>query len=173
MSSPHNDQDMRVVSALLVVTVLLSVGLALGMGIQTVRRGVAPTGAMGVPPVVAAATVPLARTDDASVVVDNGVVKFYFASGNAELASGALEALGDAIAAAQAGKRLVLSGFHDVTGDPALNAELARQRAFSVRDVLLNAGVAEASLELKKPEKMPDSSGSHAEARRVEVVITE
>ncbi len=92
--------------------------------------------------------------DDASVVIENGVVKFYFASAKADLAPGALAALGDAIAAAKAGKRLVLSGFHDATGNAAMNAELARKRAMSVRDALVGAGVAESSLELKKPEEI-------------------
>ena len=81
-----------------------------------------------------------ADKDDASVVVENGVVKFYFASGKADLAPGAVEALGDAIAAGKAGKKLVLSGFHDATGDPAKNAELAKKRAFAVRDALKAAG---------------------------------
>jgi outer membrane protein OmpA-like peptidoglycan-associated protein len=110
--------------------------------------------------------------DDASVVVEAGVVKFYFASGKSDLATGALDALKEAIAAAQTGKKLVISGFHDSTGDPAKNAELAKLRAFAVRDALVGAGVAETSLELKKPEQTA-GDGSNAEARRVEVVIAE
>ena len=34
------------------------------------------------------------------------------------------------------GKKAVISGYHDATGDPAANAELAKQRAFKVRDTL-------------------------------------
>ena len=60
------------------------------------------------------------------MVVENGVVKFYFASGKSDLAPGAVEALADAIAAGKAGQKLVISGFHDSTGDPAKNAELAK-----------------------------------------------
>ena len=108
--------------------------------------------------------------DQARVVVENGVVKFYFASGKTELASGALEALTEAIAAAKAGKNLVISGFHDTTGDAAMNAELAKSRAIGVRDALAGAGVAESNMELKKPEEST-GSGNNAEARRVEVVI--
>ena len=105
-------------------------------------------------------------------LAESGVVKFYFASGKADLAVGALEALGDSVAAAQAGKRLVISGFHDATGDATFNAELAKQRAFAVRDTLMGAGVAESSIELKKPEEST-GSGNAAEARRVEVVIAD
>jgi len=173
MSSQDNDQDIRVVAVVLITAILLAVGLALGIGIHKARSGAAPATASTAPAVAASAPVVTASADDASVVVDNGVVKFYFASGKAELASGALDALSEAIAAAKGGKRLVLSGFHDATGDPAKNAELAKQRAFSVRDALMGAGVAESSLELKKPEQMQEGAGSNAEARRVEVKIAD
>jgi outer membrane protein OmpA-like peptidoglycan-associated protein len=123
-------------------------------------------------PVEAAAAAAPAGNDDASVVIENGVVKFYFASAKADLAPGALAALGDAIAAAKAGKRLVLSGFHDASGNAAMNADLAKKRALSVRDALVGAGVAESSVELKKPEEST-GTGNDAEARRVEVTIVE
>jgi outer membrane protein OmpA-like peptidoglycan-associated protein len=64
----------------------------------------------------------------------------------------------------------VVSGFHDATGDAALNAELAKQRALAVRDALKGLGVAEDKIELKKPEETT-ATGSNAEARRVEVVL--
>jgi len=63
----------------------------------------------------------------------------------------------------------VISGFHDATGDPAMNAELAKQRAFAARDALKAAGVAEDKIELKKPEQI--NAGTAAEARRVEVKL--
>jgi outer membrane protein OmpA-like peptidoglycan-associated protein len=107
---------------------------------------------------------------DASVVVENGVVKFYFASGKADLASGAAEALADAIKAAAVGKRLVVSGFHDATGNAEFNADLAKQRALVVADALKAAGVAPANIELKKPEQLM-GTGTDAEARRVEVAV--
>ena len=171
MSSQDNEVEYRVVAVLLVAVIVLVTGFAVGLGIHK-SRGAAPTTQMAAPAVVPAAVpaVAAAASDDASVVVENGVVKFYFASGKADLAPGALVALGDAIAAAKAGKRLVLSGFHDATGDPAFNAELARQRALAVRDALVGAGVAESSLELKKPEQTT-GTGNDAEARRVEVMI--
>ena len=167
MSSQDNEVEYRVVAVLLVAVIVLVTGFAVGLGIHKSRGG-APTTQAAVP--AAAPAVAAASSDDASVVVENGVVKFYFASGKADLAAGALVALGDAIAAAKAGKRLVLSGFHDATGDPAFNAELAKQRALAVRDALVGAGVAETSLELKKPEQTT-GTGNDAEARRVEVMI--
>jgi len=179
MTSQDDEQEGRIVAAVLIAA-LLAVGLAVGIGIQKSRGtgATAATTAVAAPaadpvsaPAVAVAAAPVAA-DDASVVIENGVVTFYFASGKADLASGALDALGDAIAAAKGGKRLVLSGFHDATGNPAQNAELAKKRALSVRDALVGAGVAVASLELKKPEEAV-GTGNDAEARRVEVMIVD
>lgn len=167
MSSQDDEPEYRVVALLLISVVVLAVGLALGIGVHK-SRGSAPS--TGAATVTAPAATAAAVGDDASVVVENGVVKFYFASGKADLAAGALDALGEAIAAAKGGKKLVLSGFHDTTGDPAFNAELAKQRAIAVRNALVGAGVAEGAMELKKPEQTA-GTGNNAEARRVEVMI--
>ena len=175
MSSQDNDQDIRVVAVVLISAILLAVGLAVGMGIHKSRAGAAkaaPAAAAQAPAAEASAAPAAVAADDASIVVENGVVKFYFASGKADLAPGAAEALSDAVAAAKGGKKLVLSGFHDATGDPAMNAELAKKRALALRDALVAAGVAEASIELKKPEQAT-GTGNDAEARRVEVVIAD
>jgi outer membrane protein OmpA-like peptidoglycan-associated protein len=188
MSSQNEEPENRVVAVVLIGAILLAVGLAVGMGIKKSRGGAsaaagttavaavvdADAAAAAAPAAIAAeAAAPVAAAgDEASVVIENGVVKFYFASGKSDLASGAMAALGDAIAAAKGGKRLVLSGFHDASGDPVQNAELAKKRAISVRDALVGAGVAESAVELKKPEEAV-GSGNAAEARRVEVMIAE
>ena len=111
-----------------------------------------------------------AASDAATVTVEQGVVRFYFASGKADLAAGAGDALGDVVKAAKAGRTLVISGFHDATGDAAKNAALARQRAVAVRDALKAAGVPERQIELKKPEQLA-GGGSNAESRRVEITL--
>lgn len=108
--------------------------------------------------------------DAASVAVENGVVMFYFASGKSGLAPGANNALADVIQGTKEGKKLVISGYHDATGSAAKNAELAKQRAFAVRDALKTAGVQDDKIELKKPEELT-ATGSDAQARRVEVAL--
>jgi len=125
-------------------------------------------GATGV--AAAAGGAAVVADDAAAVVIENGVVKFYFATAKAELAQGANEALVDVIAGVKAGQRAVISGYTDATGDADKNAELAKQRAFAVRDALLALGVTEDKLELKKPEAV-ESAGNNAQARRVEVVL--
>ncbi len=110
-----------------------------------------------------------AAADAASVKVEQGVVRFYFASGSADLAAGAVDAMADLVKAAKGGRTLVISGFHDATGDAVKNAALAKQRAVAVRDALKAAGVPERQIELKKPEQT--AGGSDAEARRVEISL--
>ena len=112
----------------------------------------------------------LAVADGPSIKVEDGVVTVYFASGSDELARGAAEALGDVVRGVAAGKKAVISGFHDVTGDPAKNEELAKQRALRVRDALTALGIGEDKLDLRKPA-VTTADGSNAEARRVEVTL--
>ncbi len=111
-----------------------------------------------------------AAADAASVKVEQGAVRFYFASGDADLADGAGAALGEVIKAARAGRTLVITGFHDATGDAQKNAALARQRALAVREALKQAGVSDRQIVLKKPEQLV-GGGSDAEARRVEITL--
>ena len=98
------------------------------------------------------------------------MVKFYFATGKAELAGGANDALADVAKGVAAGKKAVVSGYTDATGDPAMNEELGKQRALAVSAALKAAGIPDDKIELKKPEAIT-GTGDHAEARRVEVTL--
>lgn len=155
-----DDDSQGLVLGVVFGVIALVIALVFGVSIYA-TRAMAPAAA----PVVA-----LVAEDGASVKVEGGVVKFYFATARADVAPGANEALAEVVKAVGEGKRALISGFHDATGDAARNAELARQRAFAVRDVLKALGVAEDRMELKKPEET-QGSGSNAEARRVEVTV--
>jgi outer membrane protein OmpA-like peptidoglycan-associated protein len=98
------------------------------------------------------------------------VGKVYFELAKAELPGDAAKALDDTLAAvnADAAKKVVLSGFHDASGDPAKNAELAKERAKSVREALKAKGVAADRIVLRKPEQTA-AEGPADEARRVEI----
>ncbi|MEO7952775.1 MAG: OmpA family protein [Polaromonas sp.] len=158
----------------LVLALVLAVGVSRSSGLMKAGRaanaGALPPKSADSVPAQMTPAVAQAASDAASVKVEQGVVKFYFASGKADLAAGAAEAMADLVKGAQSGRKLVISGFHDATGDATKNAELARQRALAVRDALKAAGVAEAQIELKKPEPVT-RSGSDAEARRVEITM--
>jgi len=114
---------------------------------------------------------PVAAANGASFRVENGVVKFYFESGKAELATGAESALADVARGVAGGKRAVISGYTDATGDPAKNEELAKARALAVSNALGTAGVAADKIDLRKPETLT-GSGNDSEARRVEVSLS-
>ena len=172
-----DDSQERFALGFLFALIALVISVVVG-GVVVKRLGSsappkAPTTAIAnnAPAATAADTAaPVTVDDAASVRVENGVVKFYFATAKAELAAGANEALADVVKGVAEGKTAVVSGFHDATGDAALNEELAKQRAFAVRDALKALGVAEDKIELKKPE-VTTASGSNAEARRVEVAL--
>lgn len=68
--------------------------------------------------------------------------------------------------------RVVLQGYVDATGDAQRNAALAKQRAESVRDTLLAAGVPADRIVLQKPANIVGGE-SPALARRVDVVLAE
>jgi outer membrane protein OmpA-like peptidoglycan-associated protein len=160
----QDDDSTGVALGVVLGLIVLVISLVIGIAVHRSGAGSAPKAAAAAP--AAAAT---AEADEASVKVENGVVKFYFASAKADLAAGANEALAEVVKAVAEGKTVVISGFHDATGDAEKNAELAKQRALAVRDALKGLGVPEDKVELKKPEQLT-GSGSNAEARRVEVV---
>ena len=171
MSSSDDDSQQRF--ALGFLFALIALVVATVVGVVVFKRGIAhaPTAPKaGVVQAVEAAAPGVAVVEEASVVVEGGVVKFYFAVGKADLATGAKQALADVIKGVLQGKKAVVSGFHDATGDLAVNQELAKQRAFAVRDALLSLGITEEGIELMKPEQTL-ADGSNAEARRVEVTL--
>lgn len=186
MASPSDDEQLGLVLGVLVG--LIAFVLALVVGFAVVRPGgnavAVPSAPAPVavpsepPPAPVAAPVPPASTplsaqaaaDAASITVEYGVVKFYFASGSAELAAGAADALVDVVKGARGGKKVVISGFHDARGNAARNADLARQRAMTVRDALVAAGVPGSRIQLEKPA-VAAGTGSDAEARRVEIAL--
>jgi outer membrane protein OmpA-like peptidoglycan-associated protein len=98
----------------------------------------------------------------------------YFAVGQAALGTDAAQALASIGAAAKANPlaQLVIAGFHDASGDPAKNAELAKERAKAVRAALEQAGIDRARILLRKPENTT-GGGPALEARRVEVRMIE
>ena len=101
------------------------------------------------------------------------VLVVYFDTGKADVAEGFGEKAAGvkAWAASHPGSKYVVSGYNDPTGDPALNAELSKNRAQAVQAALVAAGVAEGDIVLEKPPETTDASVTPAQARRVEVIV--
>lgn len=119
----------------------------------------------------AAPVVADAGSEAARVVVEDGVAKFFFATGKNDIAQGAEAIVAEVIAAGKDGKKLVISGFADSTGDAAANEELSKQRAQAVQAFFEAQGVNAANIELRKPENTTGAVGNDVEGRRVEVKI--
>lgn len=98
--------------------------------------------------------------------------RILFAVGRTELDANARAVIADAAKrmSADGAIKVALSGFADRTGNADANVELAKQRAFAVRDALKAAGVAETRIELRRPEFAV--AGNSADARRVDLLPT-
>jgi outer membrane protein OmpA-like peptidoglycan-associated protein len=154
--------------ALAIFVSIFTIGIAAGSAIsQLGKKAGAGASAMSLP--IAGAT---AATSTAAAVPSSTTVKLYFDLGKADLPGDALTRLAPLITAAKGAPSnvLVVSGYHDASGDPVANAELAKQRAFAVRDLLATAGVSERGVELAKPAVTTGGTDPR-EARRVDVTL--
>jgi outer membrane protein OmpA-like peptidoglycan-associated protein len=173
----QDDESTGVALGVVFALIFLVISMVIGMAIFQKNKSakMAKAAVVAVAPVATPASdtaMPAAASaDGASVKVENGVVKFYFAAGKAELAQDGAKALADILAAAKTGKKIGLSGYVDPSGDPQKNAEIAKQRAFAVRDLLLASGVPESQIVLVRPNDIQAGATSAAEGRRVEVFM--
>lgn len=170
------DQDQGTKAGVVVAFAVIAVALvvALGMALrQSFKSAALPVVAAEVQASAAAATdvgeqlVDLSPTEAALATV-------FFGSGQAAVDASADAALAQTVAAlaGSTSKKVLLSGYHDTTGDPARNAELAKERAKAVRAALVAKGVPVAQVLLRKPE-VTAGGGSDQEARRVEIRLVD
>jgi outer membrane protein OmpA-like peptidoglycan-associated protein len=127
--------------------------------------------------VIGATPVPAAAAADGAAPVAAGeiattVERLYFDVGSPALPVDATEVLARVAEAARAsaGAVVLISGFHDASGDAAQNAELAKNRALAVRHALEANGVAPDHLVMSKPA-VTTGGGDPKEARRVELRV--
>lgn len=159
MSDQNDDSDvgLRVVAVIVIAVVAAVVGFAVSLAGK---------------PAADATVVEVVEAIEAPEPVGEALARIYFAVGSAEPGAD----LADAVARAQAALSatpdaiVLLSGFHDPSGDALRNAELAKARAMAVRDALLTAGVEAERVRLRKPETTA-VDGPPEEARRVEIRV--
>jgi photosynthetic reaction center cytochrome c subunit len=113
-----------------------------------------------------------ARATAASAAVTGATV--FFASGSSTLSSEGGKALGTLISALNSNPsaKVSISGYHSASGNLASNQELAKKRAFAVRDALKASGIGADRVVLEKPMSAEANlSGEDPKARRVEVAF--
>lgn len=158
----QEDGELNVVMGVLFGIIALVIAFVIGLGVYKTRS-------------VSAASEPVAAVVEEFVEIEevgDALVKIYFDLGKTELPAGAVAGVDVVVAALQAepGKRALLSGYHDETGGAAINAEVAKNRALSVREALLAAGVPADRVLMRRPAVTLGGSDA-AEARRVEVRV--
>jgi K(+)-stimulated pyrophosphate-energized sodium pump len=100
-------------------------------------------------------------------------VSLYFDINKITPPEGAPKALDKLVDHARSGPntKLGISGFADKTGDADKNAQLAKERAIAVKNVLISAGVAEDRIMLQKPSDITADKKDDRESRRVDVFV--
>ncbi len=100
--------------------------------------------------------------------------KVYFEVGKSDVSLEGSNTVDSTVAKIQESttRKVVLSGFHDLSGNPAQNAELAKNRAKAVRDLLKAKGLAAERVLLRKPAET-GAGGAPEEARRVEIRLVD
>ena len=161
MEDDNDNEHRALLGWILGIAVTLSITVALVSGV------VAVGGASKAPQAEAPKTEAPAAAPASAVTV-----KIFFESASVGLPDGADATLVPVVEAARArtDAALVISGFHDKTGDPEQNAELAKQRAQAVLNLLVAAGIAAERIELRKPAET-EGGADDREARRVEVSV--
>ena len=157
----QEDDTLRIVLGVVFGVIALVIGLVISLAVYTTN---------------------LARPQAAVVVVEEAyaevepageaLVMVYFAVGEAVLPADSPDTLAKvkAALAEKQGAIVLLSGFHDPTGDAASNVELARNRAKAVKQALVAAGVPTEKVLMRKPA-VTVGSGTLEEARRVEIRV--
>ncbi len=115
---------------------------------------------------------PVATPEPAAAPVASPVGRLYFAVDKSDKWTEGDESLVAVIAYLKAndGTKAAISGFHDPSGNKTHNQELAKARAFVVRDALIAGGISADRVLLEKPVETT-GSGDPRDARRVEVTV--
>jgi len=161
----QEDGELNVVMGVLFGIIALVIAFVIGLGVYKMRSGVAPAS-------VAVVAAPAGDVFADVEEVGEALAKVYFDLGQTALPADASSSIATVVAALQAEpqKRALLSGYHDETGGAAINAEVAKNRAVSVREALIAAGISAERVLMRRPA-VTLGGGDAAEARRVEIRV--
>jgi K(+)-stimulated pyrophosphate-energized sodium pump len=108
----------------------------------------------------------------AGELIDGRLAKVYFDTGSAVVPADASARLSTVLGTlhSDTSRQALVSGYHDTSGDVAVNQELAKQRAQAIQQWLVVNGVAAERVVLSEPMETT-GNGNADEARRVEVKV--
>jgi flagellar motor protein MotB len=168
----ENDDGARVgLWVVLGIITLLLFGLIGGLAMRATHAKKLPAAPAAVATVAAVVVVDVLIEGP---LVGEIVGRLYFELAKAELPADATAALAPVLQAlaANPGKKLVIAGFHDPSGDATVNHDLAKNRARAVRAAITSQGVDAARVALRKPEQTA-ADGPPDAARRVEIRLVD
>jgi outer membrane protein OmpA-like peptidoglycan-associated protein len=153
--SDNNDDGQNYALAVIAGVVALVVAGVIALAASTVMGKKAPAATAGAAPAAAAAA---------------ALPRIYFEVDSDALPAEATAVLAGVADAARANPAaaVLISGYHDASGNPEHNADLAKRRAQVVRHALEANGVAPERLQLAKPQQTTGGTDPK-EARRVEL----
>ena len=159
----QEDSELNVVMGVVFGIIALVIAFVIGLAANQVGGQAAP--AVAVPGAGEVTFVDVAE-------VGEPLVKIHFDLGQSALPATAPAQIATVVAALAAAPQAsaLLSGYHDETGGAAVNAEVAKNRALSVRRALIAAGAPAERVLMRRPAVTLGGTDA-AEARRVEVRV--
>lgn len=166
----ENDSESSIGVAIALAVAIFAALFAIGIAIGTSLGLFAGKPAKAVPGTAASVAPAAAVTAPAAATATEA--RLYFELAKSDLPPDALTTLAPVVSALRQkpNARLLISGYHDASGNPVANAELARKRAFAVRELLMTAGVPGDRIDMLKPLVTTGGADPH-EARRVDVTL--
>ena len=167
MSDANDDTQNYALAVLAGVVALVIAGvLALAIGSTADTPAAAPEQGSAAP----ASAEGGAAAAMGAATADAALPRIYFDVDSDALPAEAADILARVAEQARAkpGSAVLISGFHDASGDAEHNADLAKRRAQAVRHALEANGVAPEQLVLDKPQQTL-GGGDPREARRVQL----
>jgi K(+)-stimulated pyrophosphate-energized sodium pump len=175
MNDEQDHDENRMVGWILALAVVVAIAVSLWMAGWATLSGSDPKPVATTAAVVAAPTKAISEVDTAPALATGAgypeTASLFFDSGKINLPVDAAKQLEAVVAWSKTSPntKIGVSGYHDKAGDPAANAQLAKNRALGARELLLAAGVPEDRIVMVKPQSTSGGGPEDKQSRRVDV----